>query len=142
MFEMKKNQILISGYPKNDILSNSTQAYINKIKRALCLPKNKKIILYAPTFRENNMAITNVDVDFDLWEKELGETYTVLFRAHPVTRNAVNIPSNSLFVVDCSDYYDITDLYLVSDILVSDYSGVFFDFCNFGKAYDLLWIRL
>lgn len=133
MFELDKEHILLCGYPKNDRLSHYTLEECLQIRSNLNIPKDKKVILYAPTFRENAPNVTKVAVDFHYWEKELGDEYVVLFRAHPVTKNMMADKLPFPFVIDCTAYSDITDLYLIADILISDYSGVIFDFAILEK---------
>lgn len=140
-FGLKPNQILLSGYPKNDILCNySDQKRIN-IRKKLNLPNNIKVILYAPTYRDELYGAMKCPVDFKKWEFTLGYSFIVLFRAHPVVANATRIDSSTNFVYDVSSYPDNTDLMIASDILISDYSGIFFEFAvtekpMFCYAYD------
>jgi len=128
ILELNRENVIVCGYPRNDKLVHYSKEEVEKVKKVLKIPERKIVILYAPTFRENAAMITNVQVNFDFWERELGSNYIILFRAHPVTKNGTQIKYDSKFVMDCSDYPDIMDLYLISDILISDYSGVFFDF--------------
>ena len=140
-YGMHDNQILISGYPKNDILCNySVERYL-ELRRKLNLPNDKKVILYAPTYRDLNFAAMKCPVDFKKWESVLGHDFIVLFRAHPVVANATLIDSSSGFIFDVSGYPDNVDLMIASDILISDYSGIFFEYAvqkkpMFCYAYD------
>ena len=66
----------------------------------------------------------------------------MLFRAHYLVANSFDFDRYKGFVIDASSYPDINDLYIASDILVTDYSSVFFDFSILGKPvifymYDL-----
>lgn len=118
------------GYPRNDSLFKKQN--INKIKENLKIPKNKKIILYAPTWRDqfhtSNIGYTyTVNLNFNNFKD-----YIVLFRAHYFISNTFNF-TNYKNVIDVSDYEDINDLYLISDVLITDYSSVFFDYANLYK---------
>ena len=101
---------------------------------------NKKIILYAPTYRDESNPKLVCAMNFDKWQEILGEEYVILFRAHPIIAGMMNLRSNN-FVRDVSDYPYNTDLMAVSDMLISDYSGIFFEYGVQNKpmfcyAYD------
>ena len=76
-------------------------------------------------------------------KESIGDEYILILRPHIIISNALNL-SESLndFVVDGTKYPDISDLYLISDICITDYSSVMFDFANTKKpllffTYDL-----
>ena len=97
--------------------------------------------MYAPTYRDKNFGAMKCPIDFSKWESMLGEKYVVLFRVHPVVSNATNIDSSTGFIYDVSNYLDNVDLMIASDILISDYSGIFFEYAVQDKpmfcfAYD------
>ena len=128
MFGLKPEQVLVCGYPKNDVLAHATDEQKVSIRKKLGIKESKKVILYAPTFRENNTSEMISPVDFDKWEKYLGDEYMVLFRAHPIVVNKTQFNKESSFVMDVSDYSDNVELMIASDYLISDYSGIFFEF--------------
>ena len=143
MFRLKDNQIQVIGYPKNDILCNYSLSYRERIVDSLHIPNGKKIILYAPTYRDIAFSAVRCPVDFKNWESELGGGYVVLFRAHPVVANETLIDSSNRFVIDVSNYSDNMELMIAADILISDYSGMFFEFGvqdkpMFCYAYDYI----
>jgi len=127
-------QIIQSGYPRNDLLVNQNNPdTIEKIKKTANLPDNKKIILYAPTWRDNEyygVGRYKFDIKMDLkfMQEQLGEQYIVLLRLHYLIAENIDLSSYKGFIYDFSNYEDIRDLYLISDILVTDYSSVFFDY--------------
>lgn len=139
--------IIEKGYPRNDLLSNYTHNHISQIKKNLELPSGKKVILYAPTWRDNQhqsgLGYTyDLGVDFELLKKELGEEYVILFRPHYFIANSFDFTKYEGFVFDVSDYDEISELYIVSDILITDYSSVFFDYAILKRKiifymYDL-----
>lgn len=144
----KEDCILELGYPRNDFLYNYTQDDLKDIKEKLGISDiNKKIILYAPTYRDNQhtsgLGYTyKTEVDFDKLEKELNSDYIILFRAHWLVANEFNFEKYKGFIYDVSNYDDINELYIVSDLLVTDYSSVFFDYANLKRPiifymYDL-----
>ena len=140
-FNLKKlnneNIFIEKGYPRNDYLFNYKKSDIKKIKKKLNIPLNKKVILYAPTFRDNqvneNGYTYNVELDFNKLKNEFSEEYVILFRAHYFIANKFDFKKYNNFVYDVSKYEDINELYIISDILITDYSSVFFDFANLKK---------
>ncbi len=111
------------------------------------IPADKKVVLYAPTWRDDQYATSlgytlDLGVDFEALRAQLGDGYVVLFRAHYLIASQFDFERLGGFVLDVSDVSDVNDLYAASDMLVTDYSSVFFDFANLGKPivfymYDL-----
>lgn len=147
----KENAILEQGYPRNDALLNATPDDIQRIKENLhILPEEiggKKVILYAPTWRDNQHESGvgysyELGVDFDRLRRELGNDYIILFRAHYLVASSFDFAAYEGFVYNVSSYPDINDLYLAADLLITDYSSVFFDYATLRKPmlfymYDL-----
>lgn len=134
----KENVIIEKGYPRNDFLYNFKQEDIEKIKSDLNLPSGKKIILYAPTWRDDqhqsDIGYTyKTEVDFDLLKDKLQEEYIILFRAHYLVANSFDFEKYKGFVYNVSDVDDINYLYVISDLLITDYSSVFFDYANLKR---------
>lgn len=141
IMEGEKDKVLVVGYPKSDILANYSEKQRKDIRYQLGYDNNDTIILYAPTFREGELKDAPLNVDFNKWEKVLGKNYRVFFRAHPVFSKSVNIGDSTGFVKDVSNYPNNNDLIIASDILISDYSGIFFEYGiqdkpMFCYAYD------
>lgn len=131
-------QVLEYGYPRNDFLFSYEDGVVGKMKEHLNIPKNKKVILYAPTWRDNQHIpgqgyVYQCGVDFDLLKQELQDEYVILFRAHYLISNSFDFDNYKGFIVDVSHYDDINELYVISDILVVDYSSVFFDYANLKR---------
>ena len=131
--ELNKEKIIIEkGYPRNDKLINYNNNDIEKIKKDLHIPTDKKVILYAPTFRDDEHTsgvgyTYKLNIDFDLLQKELKD-YIILFRAHYFIANSFEFDKYKDFIYNVSKYDDINDLYIISDLLITDYSSVFFDY--------------
>lgn len=128
-----KCQVWETGYPRNDRLVKPTKREIARLKKELNLPKGKQIILYAPTWRDNQhkagVGYTyQNELDFDRLQQKFGDTHIILFRAHYFIANNFDFGKYGGFVRDVSKVDDINDLYLVSDMLITDYSSVFFDY--------------
>lgn len=134
--ELGKEKIFIEeGYPRNDFLYEYTESDFDNIKIKLNIPKDKKVILYAPTWRENQhkpgVGYTyDLGVDFELLKEKLENDYVILFRAHYFISNSFDFDKYNGFIIDACNYDDINDLYVVSDMLITDYSSVFFDYAN------------
>ena len=129
----KENAILELGYPRNDRIVNHTEEDIIKIKNKLGIPADKRVILYAPTWRDNEHVSTQgyvytIGVDFDKLRDELADENVILFRTHYMVTNAIDLSRYEGFVYNVSTYDDINDLYIISDLLITDYSSVYFDF--------------
>lgn len=132
------HKIIEEGYPRNDFLFNYTEEDVKRIKERLKLPENKKIILYAPTFRENQhqsgLGYTyQTAVNFDLLQQELQNDYIILFRAHYLVANSFDFEKYQGFIYNVSEYDDINELYIIANMLITDYSSVFFDYANLHR---------
>ncbi|HAE25434.1 MAG TPA: hypothetical protein DCG33_08840 [Prevotellaceae bacterium] len=128
MFGLKESQVIVCGYPKNDRIANSSASEYYQLRQRIGIPEGKKAILYAPTFRGCMDAAAEVNIDFRLWQQELGDDYVLLFRAHPVLVDKLDLTPYAPFVINTTSYPDNVDLMIAADILVSDYSGIFFEF--------------
>ncbi|WP_353989821.1 bifunctional glycosyltransferase family 2 protein/CDP-glycerol:glycerophosphate glycerophosphotransferase [Pediococcus argentinicus] len=139
-----KHEVMKSGFPSNDdLINNNNESYIAKIKKRLNIPSDKKVVLYAPTFRNNDKNF-DFEMDLDLLKRKLGQEYVVLVRLHYFVAHATSFVNHEGFVWDVSDYPNISDLYLISDLLITDYSSVMFDYGYLKKpmvffAYDIDW---
>ena len=131
-FAIERERLIETGYPRNDILSNYNSDDIKKIKDKLNLPEGKKIILYAPTWRDNSYNLKGytfkLEVDFKKWQKILGTDYIVIFKPHYLIVNDFDLEAVKEFVYYIDPKEDISSLYLIADVLVTDYSSVFFDY--------------
>lgn len=142
------NEILNIGYPRNDLLYNrNNTADINELKSKLNLPIDKKVILYAPTWRDDDFYAKGqyrfqLKLDLDNLQRTLGDEYIIIMRMHYFVATKMDISEYEGFAYDMSFYNDIGELYLVSDLLITDYSSVFFDYANLKRpilffTYDI-----
>lgn len=125
-------KIIEEGYPRNDRLVTATGEDRKAIRESLGV-EGKKVILYAPTWRDNQHTsgqgyTYKTEVDFDRLRRELGDDYVILFRAHYLVANSFDFERFKGFIYDVSSYGDINELYIASDTLITDYSSVFFDY--------------
>lgn len=134
----KEDIIIEKGYPRNDFLFNKTEKDIVAIKKKLGIPLDKKVIFYLPTFRDNQHTsgvgyTYKLEIDFDRLKKKFSKDYVILFSPHYFIANSVDISKYKGFVYNVARYDEINELYLVSDIIMTDYSSVFFDFANLKR---------
>lgn len=127
-FKLTDDNLYKVGMPRNEIVLKNDQKIIDKVKSELEIG-NKKIILYAPTWRENPNDLKLMD--FAEWKKILADDYILLVKAHGLTQG-FTIGKNS-FVRDISDYEETAELILAADILITDYSSIMFDFTLTNK---------
>ena len=147
----KENVMIETGYPRNDALADADTQKQRQIRDALGIPADKKVILYAPTYRENekdqdSKYTFRSALDYDRLRDRLGEEYVVLFRAHYFIAKEFDFDKYGGFIIDVSDYAEINDLYIASDMLITDYSSVFFDYSVLKRPvifymYDLAVYR-
>lgn len=141
-------RMIESGYPRNDFLINSkTDETIKQIKEQNGLPKNKKVILYAPTWRDNQFHKKGkykfeLQMDLKRLQERFGNEYVIVLRLHYLVAENLDLTDYNDFVYDFSQYEDIRELYLISDLLITDYSSVFFDYANLKRpmlffVYDI-----
>ncbi len=123
-----------TGYPRNDALFHYTDADVLEIKTQLNIPLGKKVVLYTPTWRDteytSKKGFNYIDaLNTDKLMAELGDDYILLFRAHHQVGSRNMIHSSSS-VIDVTNVDDINELYIISDLMVTDYSSTMFDYAN------------
>jgi CDP-glycerol glycerophosphotransferase len=125
-FEARAEPLRV-GYPRNDALLAADRAQHSADLRArLALPQDRRILLYAPTFR-TAAAKFEIGFDLDAFAREFGDTHLLLVRAHYL--NTVQVPEAAKSaVLDLSGHPDVTELMLASHALVTDFSSVMFDY--------------
>ena len=144
----KENIIIEEGYPRNDFLFKFTQEDVKNIKKRLGIEnETRKIILYAPTYRANQHEtgvgyVYKEEIDFEKLKSKIGDKYIVLFRPHYFIANRFNFDKYKGFVYNVADIDDVNELYIITDLLITDYSSVFFDYANLKRPilfymYDL-----
>ncbi|MGB4093982.1 MAG: CDP-glycerol glycerophosphotransferase family protein [Ruminococcus flavefaciens] len=123
-----KGNILSIGMPRNDVLFKNNQGLKSKIRKELNISDDKYVILYAPTYRETMMSDAFEHIDCGRIKKVIaektGKDVVFMYRGH---HNSTSGGSSS-FDKDVSDYYDMQNLLLISDMLISDYSSSIWDF--------------
>ena len=141
------------GYPSNDLLRRAdTPEVAARVRERLGLPEGKRVVLYAPTWRDNQVYANGRRYRFDMrldleraW-RELGQDHVFLIRGHHHMADDVPAGMRAGFAINVTAYPDITELFLVSDVLLTDYSSAMFDYAVTGKpmlffTYDLAEYR-
>ncbi|PWG00764.1 CDP-glycerol glycerophosphotransferase family protein [Levilactobacillus bambusae] len=141
------NEILEIGYPRNDVLITQDRPdRVGELKLKLVGNDQATVILYAPTWRDDE-AISEgryqFDLPFDLarFFDHVSEDTVLVIRPHYLVRDRIDISGYEDRVKVLADE-DISDLYLIADLLITDYSSVMFDYANLKRpmlfyAYDL-----
>lgn len=139
MYNFHKNafwysgEILKSGCPRSDILFDDKKS--SEIKNKLGF-ENKKICIYAPTFR-NSHSLENYKLDFAKLKKSLEEKFSgeweIILRLHP-NMAEVDVKNLPDYVKNFSHYNDVMELLCASDVLITDYSSIIYDFMLTGRA--------
>lgn len=145
-FQIEKSKIMPLGLPRADYYfkNHDIDKLRDEFNKKYNLSNDKKIILYAPTFRENK-DFNNVFnyLDLDEFNNRLSDDYILVLRLHPKIKKfySSDISVNGDYI-DCSDYKNEQELLLISDILITDYSSIMIEFGLLNKpiiffAYDL-----
>ncbi|WP_025727143.1 CDP-glycerol glycerophosphotransferase family protein [Heyndrickxia ginsengihumi] len=146
-FQFEK-EMLETGYPRNDVLYNENKKEtIEAFKVKYGLPLDKKVILYAPTWRDNQFYGKgrykfDLALDLTMLKERLGDEYIIVLRMHYLVAENFDLTPYTGFAYDFSNHEDIRELYLVADLLITDYSSVFFDYANLKRpmiffVYDI-----
>lgn len=153
-FSVDIKKVKATGFPRTDLFFNKKEMNkkIERIRKKYPFFKDKKIILFAPTYRGVKVKDAYYDFDkinLDKIYNKFKNDYVFLFKWHPALE--VNLKKGKVegydlskykdFYYDLSDERDINDLLLVADILITDYSSVIFDWAFLNKpiiyfAYD------
>lgn len=138
-FGLSEANILRTGIPRTDLFydSHERKRVTGIFKRKF---KNKKIVLYAPTFRDGHLDDFRLPLNLSLLEEKLSDDFVVLLRLHPAVHSALKVDQPD-FVFDYSSWPDINELLLAADVLVTDYSSTPFEFALLNRpmiffAYD------
>ena len=130
--------IIESGIPRNDLFFKDNEKRIAKLKTDFSCA-NKKIVLYAPTFRDSkDISVYNLDFSSikSSFESFYGKEVVIWLRLHPNVSD-VKI-KDSKYVTNVTFYPDMVDLLLCSDALLTDFSSSAFDAMILNKPCFLI----
>ncbi|MER5624206.1 CDP-glycerol glycerophosphotransferase family protein [Streptosporangium sp. NPDC002544] len=126
-----QGEVLESGYPRNDVLvAPDRDEMAARMRARLGIAEGARVVLYAPTYRDYDRKNASIRLDLAEAHRVLGPGHEFLIRAHSM-QAAPNVPAG--LGRDVTTYPDITDLLLITDVLITDYSSVMFDFAATGR---------
>lgn len=141
---IEENVIKSIGVPHTDMYySKSFRMHCHELKKQFLGDRNKKIVLYAPTFRGSvNNPKDASGLNLDIMYKHLNQEYIVISKLHPLLRPVKKSYRHREFYYDVGSVWSIEEALMVCDILVTDYSSIIFDYSLLNKpaifyAYDL-----
>jgi CDP-glycerol glycerophosphotransferase len=135
-----EGRMLETGLPRTDIFFRKNQEYADSVRTSLHIEKESRIVLYAPTFRENHdLSVYDIDYEAlcDCLERQWGGKWVVIVRLHPNIQNLQQKISYTDKVLNGSAYDDISHQIIACDLLISDYSSCMFDAVYAGKRVIL-----
>jgi CDP-glycerol glycerophosphotransferase len=138
-----EGEILTCGSPRNDQLLAADESKAKAVRETLKLDKDIKILLYAPTFRDSKLGSAQRFEGIDLGsairclEDKTGDRWVCLVRAHSSASGFENQSFSKDGFIDVTAYEDMSDLLLVSDMLITDYSSSAGDFALLGRPIIL-----
>lgn len=136
-FGVNENQVLVTGLPKLDLLQDHDKLEEDREKFLKEYPQTegKKILLYAPTFRGNIYeGIRLPELDIDKLVEDLGPEYVLIYKLHPLLEGD-NL-SQKINVINGTNK-ELYELFAISDMLISDYSSIIFDYTILDKPIIL-----
>jgi CDP-glycerol glycerophosphotransferase (TagB/SpsB family) len=121
------------GIPRTDLFFDEARVARTAaaVRQRYSIPAERRVVLYAPTFRGERITVARDPTDLDLaaLAATLAEDHVVLLRSHPFVRARLAADAALAgFVIDVSDYPEMNDLMLVSDVLITDYSSAMYEF--------------
>lgn len=121
------------GYPKNDMLFSDNNFATEKVKKYYGIASDKKILVYAPTFRNNSedeFDMSVFDIDFyrlhETLIKKFGGKWVVLVKYHPIMINKISY-ENTEYFINATRYPEMQEIVHSADIFITDYSSCIFD---------------
>ena len=122
------------------LFAKNNEKDITDIKKKLGISPEKKVIMYAPTWRVRNQF--NMKIDIQELKKQIQDDYVLMLRIHPFAVKGLKEDLLDEFVINVSNYPSVEELYLASDIVITDYSSVMFDYAILNRpmlffTYDL-----
>ncbi|MFF5210841.1 CDP-glycerol glycerophosphotransferase family protein [Streptosporangium sp. NPDC000396] len=125
--------VLRYGSPRCDVLVHGDEEAVRRAKDLLEIPPGRKVLLYAPTYRDQARSSgQSIRADLDMMAETLAGEWVVILRPHPVER--YRVPERLLhFVRPAGSYPEVNDLILASDALLTDYSSLMCDYAITGR---------
>ncbi|MGM8364823.1 CDP-glycerol glycerophosphotransferase family protein [Virgibacillus sp. W0181] len=142
-FGLAKETFLRTGVPRTDFffseskIKNAQQS----LRDSFPIVENKKVILYAPTYRDNDLQSPKLMLDLEKMYRELKYDYVLFLRLHPAVDGTFENKYPG-FIYNVTNYPSVNKLLTITDILITDYSSIPFEFSLLNKpmifyAYDI-----
>lgn len=133
-FGLNSDRILRTGVPRSDFFFDEQKKKEISRNAKINFPglRDKKIILYAPTYRRKQLANNLTALDIKQLYNELSDEYVLFIKPHPAESHSLD-DAYSNFVYDVSHYKDTNALLLIADMLITDYSSIPFEFALLEK---------
>jgi CDP-glycerol glycerophosphotransferase len=130
-------EMLEYGYPRNDWLHAPDPEHIARLRKELGVPDGRTAVLYAPTFREYSTSFS-LQMDLERLCGEISDEYVLLLRAHyfyddEAQNDTIRRLEKTGKLIDVSQHSETAEVLLASDMLITDYSSVMFDYANLGR---------
>ncbi len=143
-FNLDEGRLLRTGLPRTDLFYDKEMTEeIRKELRSEFVQGNRKLILYAPTYRDNQLGYFDMKLDIEKMYKALNKEYVLAIKLHPAINYSVSFEDEyPNFVYDFSNCKNMNKLLLGTDILITDYSSIPYEFALLKKPmiffpYDL-----
>lgn len=147
-FGISEEKVIPTGVPRTDIFFDEEykNEKISELYEKYPILKDKKVIMFAPTFRGNGQKSAYYDFDkfeIDKLKKSLSDDYVIIMKLHPFIKNIPEISEEYKdFIIDLSKEREINDILFITDVLITDYSSVCFEYSLLNRpmiffAYDL-----
>lgn len=134
-FNLTDANLVRTGVPRTDFFFNEleVQRVKNKMEDTYPFIKNKKVILYAPTFRENQYKQSDFDIDYTKLSESITDDYVILVKYHPRIKTTFVADVLPEFVYDVSTHKNVNELLTAVDLLITDYSSLPFEFALLNR---------
>ncbi|WP_171050996.1 CDP-glycerol glycerophosphotransferase family protein [Bacillus sp. BHET2] len=144
-FGINDKRMVRTGIPRTDVFFDQSikKKAEEKLKKNHPFLENKKVILYAPTYREDELIDAKLNLDLKKMADRFDEDYILLLKLHPAIKNRFEIPSDlSEFIYDFSNNPSMNEMLFITDILITDYSSIPFEYTLLNRPvifylYDL-----
>ena len=133
-------ELLEVGYPRNDYLVNNKNngALAAKVRAELGIPDGKKMILYAPTWRTKKGF--DLKLDIEKMKQSLSDDYVLVLRPHYLEARYLDQSVFDDFTIDGGGYRDVNEMLIATDVLITDYSSILFDYAILRRPMILfMW---
>ncbi|MEA3320559.1 MAG: CDP-glycerol glycerophosphotransferase family protein [Bacillota bacterium] len=146
-FEIPFSKMLRTGIPRTDFFFDENLIHKTRmeLKSKISELGEKKVIMYAPTFRSNELKNQKVELDIKMLYENLKDDFIILLKFHPLVQNQYEF-NYSNFIYNMSDHKNINELLLVTDYLITDYSSIPFEYSLLKKpmiffVYDYTYYK-